>query len=146
MDPGPGPHNSHDRNLLSLARTKLFRCRSDREYLLIPTLTDPFALGIGECRGHDGVPDRQCRIQSESSSSSSLLFSSLEWSDAQVYEPQLRALIGTAAYLCEVVDLKWRYHGHDGISDRQRRIQSGYVFFFFFFTLVTGPRSSLNLS
>ena len=39
------------------------------------------------------------------SSSSSLLLSSLELSDTQVYEPQLRALLGTAAHFCEVVGL-----------------------------------------
>ena len=37
---------------------------------------------------------------------SSLLFSSLELSDAQVYEPQTRALPGTGSNCCEVVVLK----------------------------------------
>ena len=36
-------------------------------------------------------------------SPSSLLLSSLELSDAQVYEPYIRARLGTAAHLCEVV-------------------------------------------
>ena len=35
--------------------------------------------------------------------SSSLLLSSLELSDAKVYAPQIRALLGTAAHFCEVV-------------------------------------------
>ena len=35
--------------------------------------------------------------------SSSLLVSSLELSDTQVYEPQIRACLGTAARFCEVV-------------------------------------------
>ena len=37
------------------------------------------------------------------SSSSSLLLSSLELSDTQVYEPSIRALLGTASHFCEVV-------------------------------------------
>jgi len=35
--------------------------------------------------------------------SSSLLLSSLELSDTHVYEPQMRARLGTAAYLCVLV-------------------------------------------
>ena len=38
--------------------------------------------------------------------SSSLLLSSLELSDTQVYEPQIRALLGTASHFCKVVVLK----------------------------------------
>jgi hypothetical protein len=38
---------------------------------------------------------------------SSLLLSSLELRDTQVYEPQIRALLGTALHFCEV-DLKLR--------------------------------------
>jgi len=41
-------------------------------------------------------------------SSSSLLLSSLELSDTHVYEPLIRARLGTAAHLCEVVVLKLR--------------------------------------
>ena len=40
--------------------------------------------------------------------SSSVLFSSLELSDTQVYEPQIRALLRTASHFCEVVVLKLR--------------------------------------
>jgi len=35
------------------------------------------------------------------SSSSALLLSSLELSDTQVYEPEIRALLGTASHFCE---------------------------------------------
>ena len=38
--------------------------------------------------------------------SSSLLLSSLELSGTKVYEPQIRALLGTASHFCEVVVLK----------------------------------------
>jgi len=38
--------------------------------------------------------------------SSSVLLSSLEWSDTKVYEPEIRALLGTASHFCEVVVLK----------------------------------------
>ena len=38
--------------------------------------------------------------------SSSLLLSSLELSDSQVYVPETRALLGTASHFCEVVVLK----------------------------------------
>ena len=34
--------------------------------------------------------------------SSSLLLSSLELRDAKVYEPEMRALLGTASHFCEV--------------------------------------------
>ena len=37
---------------------------------------------------------------------SSLLLSSLELSDTQVYEPFIQALLGTASHFCEVVVLK----------------------------------------
>jgi len=40
--------------------------------------------------------------------SSSLLLSSLELSDTKVYEPYIRARLGTAAHLCEVIVLKLR--------------------------------------
>jgi len=36
---------------------------------------------------------------------SSLLLSSLELSDTTVYEPEIRARLGTAAHFCEVVAL-----------------------------------------
>ena len=38
--------------------------------------------------------------RASSYTSSSLLLSSLELSDTQVYEPQIRALLGTAAHFC----------------------------------------------
>ena len=41
-------------------------------------------------------------------SSSSLLLSSLELSDTTIYEPYMRALLGTASHFCEVVVLKLR--------------------------------------
>ena len=40
--------------------------------------------------------------------SSSLLLSSLELSDTQVYPTQIRALLGTASHFCQVVVLKLR--------------------------------------
>ena len=40
-------------------------------------------------------------------SSSSLLLSSLESSDTKVYEPSLRARLGTASHFCEVVVLEF---------------------------------------
>ena len=38
----------------------------------------------------------------------SLLLSSLELSDTKVYEPQIRALLGTASHFCEVIVPKLR--------------------------------------
>ena len=43
-----------------------------------------------------------------SSSSSSLLLSSLHLSATKVYQPQIRALLGTASQFCEVVVLESR--------------------------------------
>jgi len=47
-----------------------------------------------------------CHILSPSSSSSLLLLSSLKLSATKVYEPYIRARLGTAAHFCEVVVLK----------------------------------------
>ena len=41
-------------------------------------------------------------------SSSSLLLSSLELSDATIYEPQIRALLETAPHFCQAVVLEFR--------------------------------------
>ena len=49
-----------------------------------------------------------CSEADQGSSSSSLLLSRLELSDTQVYQPQIRARLGTAAHFCEVVGLKLR--------------------------------------
>jgi len=46
------------------------------------------------------------KLGPEHPSSPSLLLSSLELSDTQVYEPSVRALLGTASHFCEVVVLK----------------------------------------
>jgi len=45
-------------------------------------------------------------LVAEAKTSSSLLLSSLELSDTTVYEPQLRARLGTTAHFCEVAVLK----------------------------------------
>ena len=47
----------------------------------------------------------------------SVLLSSLELSDAKVYEPQIRALLGTASHFCEAVVLKLRTVKNIGPSD-----------------------------
>ena len=44
-----------------------------------------------------------CRILCSRRTSSSSLLSSLELSDTQVYEPYIRARLGTAAHFCEAV-------------------------------------------
>jgi len=49
--------------------------------------------------------------------SSSVLLSSLELSDTQVYEPLIRALLGTASHFCEVVVLKLRTAGGETGAD-----------------------------
>ena len=45
-------------------------------------------------------------LKTDQPSASSLLLSSLESSDTKVYEPEIRARLGTAAHFCEVVVLK----------------------------------------
>ena len=57
--------------------------------------------GAGRRKGGWGAP----------SSSSSLLLSCLELSDTTIYEPQIRALLGTASHFCQVVVLKLRTAG-----------------------------------
>ena len=54
------------------------------------------AAGARQGRAPEGV-----RVQCPGSSSS--LLSSLELSDTHVYEPWIRALLGTAAHFCKVV-------------------------------------------
>ena len=59
------------------------------------------------------------------SSSSRPLLSSLELSDTKIYEPSIRALLGTAPHFCRVVVLKWMIalRGADGrASARQATI------------------------
>ena len=53
-------------------------------------------------------PNPQTPTQAGSFFLSSLLLSSPELSDTQVYEPYIRALFGTASHFCEVVVLKLR--------------------------------------
>jgi hypothetical protein len=47
--------------------------------------------------------------------SSSLLLSSLEVSDTQVYAPEIRALLGTASHFCETFVLKLRTVGGEQV-------------------------------
>ena len=42
---------------------------------------------------------------------------SLKLSDTRVYEPQIRALLGTASHFCEVIVLKLRTEGHRVAGD-----------------------------
>ena len=49
--------------------------------------------------------------------SSSLLLASLELSDTQVYEPSIRALLGTVSHFCEVVVVKCSIPRSGVVSD-----------------------------
>ena len=51
------------------------------------------------------LPCRRSLFSVSHSFSSSLLLSSLDLGDTQVYTPAIRALLGTASYFCEVVVL-----------------------------------------
>ena len=44
--------------------------------------------------------------ENNNQSSSSLLLANLELGDTKVYEPSIRALLGTALHFCKIVDLK----------------------------------------
>ena len=59
-------------------------------------------------QGQAQLAARRIERGGSSESSSSVLLSSLEMSDAKVYEPYIRARLGTAAHFCEVVVLKLR--------------------------------------
>ena len=50
---------------------------------------------------------------------SSSLLSSLELSDTKVYEPQIRALLGTASHFCKVVVLKSSRQARSGERDAE---------------------------
>ena len=47
-------------------------------------------------------------VTDDEAASSSSLLSSLELSDATIYEPEIRALLGTTSLFCEAVVLKLR--------------------------------------
>ena len=49
---------------------------------------------------------REAILNGKATSDSSLLLSSLELSDAKVYEPQTRARLGTASHFCKVAALE----------------------------------------
>jgi len=66
------------------------------------------APGPGASASPEPTPEAAFAVLTISSISSSLLLSSLELSDTNVYEPQIRARLGTAAPFCEVVVLKLR--------------------------------------
>ena len=56
--------------------------------------------------GNSQVETIACAALLLATSSSSLSLSRLELSDTEVYEPQMRALHGTALQLCEVLDIR----------------------------------------
>ena len=66
-----------------------------------------YSLGPGT---HLPSPIKTCTCECDlfPTSSSSVLLSSLELSDTQVYEPYIRALLGTDSHFCEVVVLTLR--------------------------------------
>ena len=71
-----------------------------------PGEEEPFAdpLGFGNGR----APRIDMHVTGVRPSTSSLLLSSLELSDIQVYEPWIRARLGTASHFCEAVVLRFR--------------------------------------
>jgi len=56
--------------------------------------------GLGGTGRAEAVVLRRAGRARADASSSSLLLSSLELSDTQVYEPYIRALLGTASHFC----------------------------------------------
>ena len=66
----------------------------------------------GDCPGRRARARRLRGPAPTPSFSSSLLLSSLELSDTQVYGPQIRARLGTASHFCEGVVLKLRTHSY----------------------------------
>jgi len=78
----------------------------------VSELDEPFSFEEGVCGGASpatgllqlllGEEEQVGAESSSSSSSSSLLLSSLELSDTTIYEPCIRALLGTASHFCQV--------------------------------------------
>ena len=79
--------------------------RTDREFVDYKT-RERFS-GVG-APGGEGDPGCQGLGRAAPPLLSSVLLSSLELRDTKVYEPQIRALLGTASHFCEVVVLKLR--------------------------------------
>jgi len=86
--------NYYNENELTNLRSPL------RECLVLSV----YCLGWRGDRIRAGVPRKEGWMNIFSSS---LLLSSLELGDTKVYEPYIRALLGTASHFCEVVVLKW---------------------------------------
>ena len=88
----------------------------------LPAVVTTRAPGICGPGGPFSIPQNLNFELPASSSSSSLLISSLELSDTKVYEHQIRALLGTAAYFCKVVEFRatclrrWVAKSYTGMS------------------------------
>jgi len=66
----------------------------------VQSISDVRVWGLGG--GNSGEAEERCSWPL-ARASSSLLLASLELSDTQVYDPSIRARLGTAAHFCEVV-------------------------------------------
>ena len=68
---------------------------------------------------------------------------SLKLSDTRVYEPQIRAHLGTTAHFCRVVVLKLKAVPnwyHDGLETHDAQHGAVRLYFFLFFCITLKPR------
>ena len=98
--PGKGNSNSHGARPGHLIITMIKRVRTSR--LSIKNRNTAGRGGGGVRRGAERAPRPPRRR------GLLLLYYSLELSDTKVYEPQIRALLGTASHFCEAVVLRLR--------------------------------------
>jgi len=73
------------------------------------------------------IEGREGETDKEGECSSSLLLSSLELSDTQVYAPYIRALLGTASHFCEVVVLKLGTVPQERVCVREKGAHRGWT-------------------
>jgi len=72
---------------------------------MLASTRDEESSAVGSLRDRAAGAPRRFQLGTPYTSSSSLLRSSLQMRDAQVYEPQIRALLGTASHFRKVVFL-----------------------------------------
>jgi len=80
---------------------------SHGNFVLFKSPRSILGVGFELCTSYVGAK-RDHTTLNTTNSSSSLLLSSLELSDTEVYAPYIRARLGTAAHFCEVVVPKLR--------------------------------------
>ena len=91
-----------------------------------------YGRGFGWCQGEVAVQKRLHELLDvDRASSPSSILSSLEMSDTQVYEPKIRALLGTASHICELHHS--HHHARPFVGVFQKSISMKFIHFWRYF-------------